>query len=542
VKRTIKLKFFGKEALKGGLNVSDNPVIVPPNQMVVAKNVAISQTLARKKRSGLQRYTTGSFIPTGSYTPSASYPFVANPATSLSAIRGIYQYFRYGSANGEPYVDLFLNQEDKVWSIPDRTNPALNRTGALSLSATAIPSYQVFEGILYWADSEQNYYKWNGLDAVPSDAEAATPPADGPGQYLRAHQGKMWMAGNTLYPFRLYYSTTFDADDWTSANPSNGGSLDLEYDGDPEGITAIFPPFQGRLYVATRRRIYEITGVDASDFQVRPITNGIGCVSHNSVVAIPNDILFCSDRGIHSLRRLQVSDQSEVTFLSRDIQPLWVYLINRSLLNRTWGVFDETTNSYIITCVGSGKTENNVTLVYNIEFDTWTTWEDLDARSVTLLLQSGQTFLLCGREDGEIAYLDPGKNYDLDDTAGYAMQFKTGKLYPGDEIDTQFRVHSVTILASTTRASNIGVSWSLDSIDGQRSGNKSISLGDDSSVLGTTFVLGQSTLGFGQFLPQKITVDQVGYNFQLGIVASGTNDIEFYGFILEVSNEDTHFA
>lgn len=535
-KRTTKLKFFGKEALAGGLNVTDNPIIVPPSQMVIAQNVSIAQTLARKKRGGIERYHTGSYVGT------ASYPSVVNPSTNASAIRGIIQYFRYGSATGEPYEDLFLHQDTKVWSIPNRTNPADDRTGALTLSDSAIPSYQVFEGILYWCDSEQNYYKWNALDAVPGDADNATPPGDGAGKYLRAHFGKLWMAGNTDFPFRLYYSTTFDGDDWTSLSPSNGGSLDLEYDGDPEGITAIFPPFQGRLYVATRRRIYEITGVSADDFQIRPITQGIGCVSHNSVVAIPNDILFCSDRGIHSLKRLQVSDQSEVTFLSRDIQTLWTSLLNRTVLNRIWGTYDETANLYILTCVGSGQQTNNTTLVYNIEFGTWTTWDGIDARSVNLLLQSGQSFLLCGREDGEIGYVTSGKTYDLDDTDGFAFQFRTGKIYPADEIDTQFRVHAVTILASTTRLSNIGVSWNLDSLDGTKAGSKSIPLGENADTLGTTFVLGQSTLGFGQFIAKRITVDEVGYNFQLGITASGTSDIEFYGFILEVSSEDTHFV
>jgi hypothetical protein len=537
-RRSTKLKFFGKEALLGGLNVTDNPIIVPPNQMVVAQNVAISQTLARKKRGGLERYSTGSFAGNGT-----DYPLVASGASSaLTAIRGIIQYFRYGSATGEPAEDIFVHQDDKVWQIPNRTEVAINRTGGLTLSNLTIPSYQVFEGILYWCESDETYYKWNGLPTILGDAEDANPPDDGAGKFLRAHQGKMWMAGNSLYPFRLYYSTTFDGDDWSSVAPSNGGSLDLDYDGDPEGITAIFPPFQGRLYVATRRKIYEVTGVDASDFQVRPITQGIGCVSHNSVVAVPNDIIFCSDRGVHSLRRLQVSDQSEVTFLSRDIQKLWVSLLNRNLLNRAWATYDETSNSYILSVVGSGQSENNTLLVYNIEYNVWTNWQGIDARSLNLLLLSGQSYILCGREDGEIAFVNPTRSFDLEEISGFALNFKTGKIYPANEIDTQFRVHSVTILASTTRASNIGVGWTLDTIDGQRSGTKSVALGDDASALGSTFVLGSSTLGFGQFIAKKVTVDQVGYNFQLSITASGTSDIEFYGFILEVSNEDEHFT
>jgi hypothetical protein len=181
-------------------------------------------------------------------------------------------------------------------------------------------------------------------------------------------------------------------------------------------------------------------------------------------------------------------------------------------------------------------------LVYNIEFNLWTPWVGIDARSLNLLLLSGQSYILCGRENGEIAFVNPNRAFDLDNTNGFTLNFTTGKIYPANEIDTQFRVHSVTILASTTRASNIGVGWNLDSIDGQRSGSKSVPLGNDSALLGSTFVLGTSSLGFGQFIAKKVTVDQVGYNFQLAITASGTSDIEFYGFILEVSNEDEHFT
>lgn len=536
-KKTIFLKFFGKEALLGGLNTTDNPIIVPPNQMTIANNVAIARTLARKKRGGLVRYNTGSFPGT------ASFPEIANPATAASAIRGIIQYWRYGSATGEPAEDVFLHQDDKVWSIPDQINAATDVTGALVLDPDAIPSYQVFEGILYWTDSlASGYYKWNALGIIPGNADNANPPDDGAGKYLRAHQGRMWMAGNPSFPFRLYWSSALDAEDWSSGGGSTGGSLDLSYDGDPDGITAIFPPFQGRLYVATRRRIYEVRGATPEDFVVMPITQGIGCISHNAVSATPNDVIFCSDRGVHSLQRVEVSDQSDVTFLSRDIQSIWVSLLNRSLLVRTQSVFDENTNTYLVTCVGSGQQQNKTTLVFNIEFGTWTVWQDIDARSVCQVLINNQSYILTGRENGEVAYIDENMSFDLQETNGFPMQFRTGKIYPGDQIDTQFRVHSVTIIASTTRISNINVAWNLDSLDSTKSGNKSISMGQDTDVLGSTFIMGQSQLGFGQFIAKKITVDNVGYNFQLSIGVSGLSDIEFYGFILEVSNEDSHYV
>lgn len=529
------LNFFGQKGLKGGLNVSDNPIIVPPEQMVIANNVAIAQTLARKKRGGLTAYHTGSYaggaeFPASSVTPSAS-----------TAIRGLIQYWRYGSFTGEPSEDLFLHQGSKVWSIPNRTDPATDRTGALTLDSSGIPCYQVFEGILYFANTVtgDGYNKWNGLGVLPGNAETANPPDDGVPKFLRAHIGRMWAAGVGTFPFRLYYSAPLDAEDWSQS--SDGGSLDFSYDGDPDGITAIFPPFQGRLFVATRRKIYEITGYSVDDFVVQPVTQGIGCISHNSVVATPNDVIFASDRGIHSLAKLITSDQSAVTFLSRDIQTLWVNLTNRSLLNRTAAIWEENSNSYIVTLTPAGSTQQTTTLVYNLEFGTWTVWDDLDARSVANILISDQSYLLCGREDGNIAFVDPSKRYDLSNTNGFPLQFKSGKIYPSDQIDTQWRVLSVTVLCSCTHASTFSVGWTMDTIDGQQSDSESVTIGNDTDVLGSTFILGQSRLGFGRFIPKRVTVEKIGYNFQLDIRASGQSNIEFYGWILEVDDADSHY-
>jgi len=530
--KTKQLSFFGKQGLQGGLNVSDNPILVAPQQMTQATNVLIGQTLARRKRGGLDQYNTTDLPGTPSYPPIDGVD---------DEIRGLIQYWRYGASSGVPEDDLFLHQNDKVYSIPNRTDAAVDRTGALTLSTDGIPSYQVFEGVLYFASSNvaDGYNKWDGTVAVPGDAVAATGPLDGPGKYLMAHNGRMWMGGNPDFPFRLYYSAALDADDWTGG--SGGGSLDLDYDGDPDGITAIFPPFQGRLYVATRRTVYDISGNDPASFAVSPVTKGIGCVSHQAVAGTPNDIIFPSDRGIHSLRRVQVSDQSEVDFLSRDIQKLWTDLTNRTLLMRTQAAWDENINSYIITVAGAGQQTQNLTLVYNLEFGTWTTWDNIQGRSVALLLLNNQSFIGFGREDGQITFVNPDRENEFNDE-GINFSFTTGKIYPDGAIEKQYRFLSLTIFASATRASSISVDWTVDGIDGQTNGSKGVDLANDTDQLGSTFVLGQSQLGFGQFLPKRITTTGVGYSIEISIRATGDSDIEFYGYLLEVKDADSHYV
>ncbi len=522
--------FFDKEALLGGLNVTDNPLIVGTAEMTVAENISVAQTLARKKRPGQTAYHLGSFAST------ASYPVIGagNP------IRGILQYWRYASATNERTEDLFLHQATKVWSIESRTSPAIDRTGAVPVSATGVPSYQVFQGILYWcsSDTAEGFNKWNGLATVPGNAEAATPPPDGAGKYLGVYNAQLVMAGNPDFPFRLYLSDTLDGEDWTTGQAT---SFDVDYDGDPNGITAIFPPFQGRLFFATRRSVYELSGTDLDTFNINPVTKGVGCVCQGSVAATANDIIFASDRGVHSLRKMITSDQTEVNFLTRPLQKLWTEMLATNLLTQIQAVWEETNNLYVITVPSSGQTTNDIVLVYNINFEFWPgTWLDVDARSLSTVLLTEKQYVLEGREDGRIAFLDGTLTTDFG--TGFSSVFKTKKFFPGGDIVHQKMFKSITILCSSTQPSDISVSWEIDGVDVTKSAGKTVTIGAASSLLGSTFILGQSTLGIGKFIPQRISIEDVGFNIQFQIQVSGSSDIEFYGYVLEVETGDAQYA
>jgi hypothetical protein len=527
--RTRSYNYFGREALMGGLNTSDNPFIVAATQMTKAKNVLISQTLARKKRPGQESYHTGS------YGSTASFPLSGAP------IRGILQYWRYLSTTNEPTEDVFLHIRDELWALPSREDAGRDLTGALTLSTDGVPDYQVFEGILYFTSSNTSdgYNKWNGADPTSTAAVAANPPPDGVGKYLSTYKGRMVMAGNNSFPFRLYLSTPLNAEVWDGIG-NLGTSLDVSYDGDPSGITALFGEFQGRFYFATRTSIYELTGSDETDFEVNRLSSGIGCISNGSVVQTPNDIIFCSDRGVHSLRKTITSDQTEVNFLSRDIQKTYTEDLTATSLLRSQAVWDETQNLYILSVGNSSSTGNNLLLVYNITFDLWTIWEQVDARSMARALLSNKVRILLGKEDGRIAYLNPELSADFG--AGYAAQLKTGKIIPGGDLTSQKSFKSLTILLSSTTVGSITTNWIVESFDSNFTGSRSVNLGSGLGLMGSTFILGQSTLGFGRFIPIKISIDEVGYNFQFELIISGSMNFEFYGFILEVGEEDSIYS
>lgn len=526
--RAKRFNYFGKEGLGGGLNVADNPLIISPAEMTKAENIAITQSLARRKRPGQSAYHTGSYAGTG------NYPVIGagNP------IRGILQYWRSLSSTGQIVEDVFLHQNAKVWSIENRTSPAIDRTGALTLSTSAVPNYQVFEGILYFTstDTADGYNKWNGLALVPGPATAATPPPDGAGKYLGVYRGRMVMAGNPDFPFRVYISAVLDGDLWAGPDTT---SFDLDYDGDPEGVTSIFPELDGFLYISTRRSIYQLSCTDAGDvttYALQRVSHGIGCCANGSVVPVPNDVMFVSDRGAHSLKRLEISNNVHATYLSKDIQPIFTNSLATQLLNQIQGTWDETQNLYLLSCPSSGQTLNDVVLAFNIDYGYWTTWMGIDARSINTVLLNNKQYVIAGKENGKINILDPG--ITTDEGIGFTAAFKTGKIFPGGDISKNWHFKSITILASCTTVTNVQLNWTIEGHDQTISSGKAFSLGQTGDLLGSTFVLGASRLGIGRFLPQTVTVGATGFNIQLEIVSGGSSDIEFYGFILEVDDAD----
>lgn len=524
-------RFFGREGLSGGLNVTDNELIVPPQQMVDARNISIAQTLSRKKRPGQVLYTLGSFEGT------SSYPELGAP------IRGIVQYHRFASSSGDTLQDIFLHQGSKVWSIEDRLSPALERQNGFSLSATGIPRYQVFEGVLFFTTSEvtDGYKKWNGLAQPAGDIEAANPPPDGAGTLLGSWLGRMVMAGNPDFPFRVYLSGPYEPELWDTVD--GGTSFDLTYDNEPGGITAIFPERDGLLFIATSRSIYQLSALDPNDvatFSLRRVTRGVGCVGQGTVVATPNDVLFMSQRGLHSLRKIIVSDQSEITFLSRDVQRIFTQLLNPELLPQASAQWDEKDNLYVVSVPSDGQFTNDIVLSYNINFDLWLIWDGINARSLGLLVQDSRQYVLAGREDGRITYLDGDQTADLD--AGFSCSFKTGKFFPDGDITSEKEFVSVAVLVSATAVSDITISWSIDSLDSSKNGSVTVPIGQGIETLGNDFILGQSRLGFGRFIPIRVGVGDIGYNFQLQITTSGDSGLEFHGWDLEVIDANTSYS
>lgn len=535
-RNTRRITLFGSEFLKGGLNMTDHPLIVPPEEMVEAENIMVGASPSRRKRPGQELFCTDESNEGATYPDSP-----ANGGDGSDPILGTYEFWRYDSSSGGPKSTLMVRQGTKIWGIDQRTGAATDLTGALVLPNGGSVTFQAFEGRVYWTGTgtggtPEGYFYWDG-SAASATAVGASParPPDGTPTHILSHGGRMWAWGVPGFPYRLYYSEFYDAEAWASTGidttmtvASEAGSLDMDPFGDPKGITGAVS-FQDRLYVFLRRASFEVSGNTLATFAVKTISRQIGCIEHKTIVPVANDVIYASERGVLRLSSTDKAIQSEYGFISRPIKRLWNTLINRSLFAQYSAVYDEEENLYLLSVPSSGSTTNDSVLVFNAQTSAWVgTWTDINARTLTTYIASGRTRVLAGREDGVLALL--GASARTDFGSSYTGRFKTGTLFPGGEIDIEHLWKHVTVLAS---ADGDGTLVLNAYVDGELVKTQTVNLSAGVDVLGSSFILGVSELGNGRFVPTTGSLKGQGYGIQLEVTFNSQVDIQVYGFMIE---------
>jgi len=348
----------------------------------------------------------------------------------------------------------------------------------------------------------------------------------------------MWGFGVPGYPYRVYASKFYDATSWavnefgatgTAAEPT---SLDMDPFGDPKGIVG-GASFQGRLYLFMKRAIFEVSGYTINDFVVNTVSSQVGTVSHKSIVVIENDIIYASERGILRLSSTDKAIETDFAFLSRPISKIWNELLNRGLEEYYSATYDERENLYLLSCVSKGNTVGDVILVYNVQSDLWTQWDNHYARVLTTYIVDGVNRVIAGREDGIISLLGEKTRSDLGQA--FTSKFRTGILFPNGEMDIQHIFKNVSILASTDGEGTLTLNAYVDS---KLIISETLSVTSGKDLLGSTFVLGQSALGSGVFIPATYKIGEKGYGLQLEVVYNTEDDVEVYGFMVDAVAAD----
>ena len=91
----------------------------------------------------------------------------------------------------------------------------------------------------------------------------------------------------------LYFSAPSDSGDFSAAN--GGGVINVSHD-----ITGLIA-FRDQLIIFSRNNIQRLSGTTLADFQLNPITEGIGCLDPDTIQEVGGDIMYMSPDGIRLL-------------------------------------------------------------------------------------------------------------------------------------------------------------------------------------------------------------------------------------------------
>ena len=255
-------------------------------------------------------------------------------------------------------------------------------TGTASFGIDAYMSTLVYVGlmILFIEGSVPYKYTMSGDIVILG----GSPPVSKYGQKFRR---RTFLAGNPAAPHRLYRCD--DVDD-----PESGyvNYLDIDAgagggDEDPVGITALFPQWRDYMVVSKRNSLYIVyyTADATFPYGYRPMDASHGCIEHNTVVAVPNDIIYVSERGVHSLAATDKYGDTEAAFLSANLQgspSWWSKNVDVSKAEYFWGEYIPTENSYYLLCRNEDTDYNHQLLIYNLELKEWTVRKNWPAGAI----------------------------------------------------------------------------------------------------------------------------------------------------------------
>lgn len=478
----------------------------------------------------------------GSKVKREGYTYFDSAAiTNTPAVKGGFDYWANVSNVKTQKIVVWDGQAtSKCWFLADTGGAYTELTKAAAATApTSVKrvSFEVFQDDLVMAfdcANDTTPKKWNNQTGTEYAELGGSPPAV---KFVRTHQGRLWAAGDPTRPDRLYFSSPGNHEEWNGAGDS--GAIDIDPgDGDENGITAIFPSYKGRLIVAKGTRLYQITGTTPDEYKVDPLSKGIGCISHNSVVSVDlDDIYWISHRGVHSLKVTEKYGDFEAAFISADIQTefnSW----DKTQMKYAQGVWVPSLNSVMFLISRSGN-ELDEFWLYDIRFRAWYRWtvSSVDPSSLFRVFdKTSQRYkAYWGSDVGRVAYTENGSYADPSSTA-ISQVTKTPYIYPDNNPTTIKGLKKLGVWVNMESDVDLVVTVR---VTGQTT-TQTLTFNSDAEgvqVLDVDFVLGVSVLNQSsniKMTPLQLPFDGYSTSVQLTFTQGTLNKkAKIYGFWIE---------
>jgi hypothetical protein len=245
--------------------------------------------------------------------------------------------------------------------------PGMTLTAGVRWSFIQAPTSNAgTEGPIYMLNGTDSPLQWDGTGAgVPNIWTASTSGTVPNGKYLCYFNNRVFVAGESANPSRLYWSGIGDAGDW--ASPSGGYTTFDPDDGEPITGLGVVGDY---ILVFKPRKIYVVFDTDTGGY--RRISSEVGCLANRSIVETSSGTFFLSND-----RQLMVTDGGSIQSVSNDIDPLLQDISGDTIANAA-AVYWK--GSYYLSI--SGSDENNLIIEFDTRFSSW--WlHDIQITSTT---------------------------------------------------------------------------------------------------------------------------------------------------------------
>lgn len=240
--------------------------------------------------------------------------------------------------------------------------------------------------------------KWDGINA-PVDL-GGSPPR---GKYVAVHKNRVFFAGSSSNPSRLYFSDLLNPDSWPTLN-----FIDISPE-DGDSLTGVLS-YGDYLVIAKQHSIWILAGDAPANFTVRRVSARIGCLAPRSLCAVNDLICFVADDGVY------LTDLTQTTMASERVRKTWSGLNRRRLHQAAAHSF----NHKLFVAVPDGNsTYNNLVLVYDLIRKAWLIVKGWSASSFTVFRDMGKLELYLGSAaTGQVYDVESGASDD-----GAAIEF-----------------------------------------------------------------------------------------------------------------------
>lgn len=281
------------------------------------------------------------------------------------------------------------------------TNWIAKRTG---LTAASKARFSTFLNYVFMVNGTEATAIWDGDTSTNflTTGNAASAPT---GKFIENFRSRMWIAGNTTYPDRVYYSsipsavttpvitwdTSVTGGQWIDVSPSDG-----------DNITSLHKT-KNALLVFKREHLYRIYSIAQADPDPKI---DVGTYSHESVVETKNGVYFHHPSGFYRYNGDSVQEVSQpIKDIVQAITLTNYYKVSGSLDTQgdhiEWSVGDVTVN---------GVSYTNLKVRYTISTQVWTHYSYPTQHLVGCFYNDGSTIsAVVGDNAGNVLTLDSGK-------------------------------------------------------------------------------------------------------------------------------------